>query len=448
MTLSLVDPYGKLAGGQWLRGNLHTHTTHSDGARPPQEVIDDYAARGYGFLMLSDHDYLTSEAALKKLDGRGMVLIPGNEISRGGPHMLHVDADRLIMPDGTRQQTLNAVLDAAKESGRGFAIVNHPNWQEAFDHATREQLGDWWGYLGMEIYNGVINRLDGSPYALDKWDLLLSAGRRVWGFANDDCHRAVGEIELGWNVAYVKEKTPAAVVEALRSGRFYSSTGVAIKSISVEGLTIRVETENAQRIVAIRDVGKRIATVEGPVMEIEVPAAARYVRFQCYGPGEKMAWTQPFFTIGEGIAEKFVSPFIPEWSVSNLSEGMTLAEADPQKVRFEGGTKLSVPTTAKGLLGFADVRELIKGQPGVVFLGADVVSESDRRAVLHLGYDGPIRVWLNGEAIFDGPGTNPALASKLAVYGRFRRGVNKLLVALDTNNGKAWGIFGRVDWKV
>ena len=30
---SLEHPYNDLTGGQWLRGNLHTHTTRSDGDR-------------------------------------------------------------------------------------------------------------------------------------------------------------------------------------------------------------------------------------------------------------------------------------------------------------------------------------------------------------------------------------------------------------------------------
>ena len=34
--MKLDHPYRGLTGGQWLRGNMHTHTTQSDGAKPPQ----------------------------------------------------------------------------------------------------------------------------------------------------------------------------------------------------------------------------------------------------------------------------------------------------------------------------------------------------------------------------------------------------------------------------
>ena len=126
--------------------------------------------------------------------------------------------------------------------------------------------------------------------------MLLTKGRRLWGFANDDSHASTGDVELGWNVAYVQDPTPAGVVEALRQGRFYASTGVAIRRIEVEGRRIRLETENAARIVALGHGAKRFAQVDAAHIEVEVPAEMRYARFECWGRGEAFAWTQPFFS--------------------------------------------------------------------------------------------------------------------------------------------------------
>jgi hypothetical protein len=286
----MIDhPYAGLTGGQWLRGNLHTHTTRSDGERPPQDVLDDYASRGYGFLMISDHDMLTSAAEFGVWDARGMILIAGNEVTAGGPHMLHVDCDRTVEPHVDRQKVIDDVL-----ATRGFLVVNHPNWERRFDHCPLSDLEQWDGYAGLEIFNGTIGRLDGSPYATNKWDILLGAGRRVWGFANDDSHTPDSDVELGWNVAYVTERSPAGVVEALATGRFYCSTGVTISNISVHGQRIRIEAPNARRIVALRNVGKRFAMVDDSVIEVEYPDRAKYVRFECWGEGETFAWTQPF----------------------------------------------------------------------------------------------------------------------------------------------------------
>jgi len=288
--MNIEHPYSDLNGGSWLRGNLHAHTAFSDGSRGRQEVIDDYAGRGHGFLMLSDHDVFTGPDEYGPLQSRGLVLIPGNEISAAGPHVLHVNANRRVEPVPNRQ----VVIDDAIKSG-GFVILNHPNWQDRFDHFTLGHMAALRGHIGIEIYNGVIGRLDGSPYATDKWDLLLSYGQRIWGFANDDSHRATGDCGLGWNCVYVRERSVSAIVSALEVGRFYASTGVTISNIQVNGNRIRVETENAERIVAMQHFAKRLKVEDGKSIELEVPADARYVRFECWGSGEQFAWTQPFW---------------------------------------------------------------------------------------------------------------------------------------------------------
>ena len=41
--------------GRFWRGNLHTHSTRSDGLRSPEEVCRFYEAAGYDFLALTDH---------------------------------------------------------------------------------------------------------------------------------------------------------------------------------------------------------------------------------------------------------------------------------------------------------------------------------------------------------------------------------------------------------
>jgi hypothetical protein len=287
---SLSHPYTFLAGGRWMKGNLHTHTTRSDGQREPQAVIDDYAAHGYGFLQFSDHDIFTTAADYAKWNCRGMIMLPGNEISANGPHVHQVGGTRHVQPHADRQR----VIDDVRVDG-GFAIVNHPNWQDRFDHCSIDNLEAWQNYEGIEIFNGTIGRLAGSPYSTNKWDMLLSAHRRVWGFANDDSHLTERDVGLGWNVAYVADPTPAGVFEALRRGRFYASTGVAIARIEVDGMTVRIATDDASRIVALTRGGRRITQADASSLEVVVPEDATYLRFECWGLGESFAWTQPFF---------------------------------------------------------------------------------------------------------------------------------------------------------
>jgi hypothetical protein len=233
-------------------------------------------------------------------------------------------------------------------------------------------------------------------------------------------------------------------MDALRHGRFYASTGVTITSIEVDGLTIRLETENAQRIVALQQTGRRFAQVDDRAITVQVPDDATYVRFECWGAGERFAWSQPFYV--EGTADEVAElAFISEWQVSRLLEHGTLETASPEEGTALPGTPLAAYPAVHASPGFASVRDLTEGNPGLVYLRAEVHSDRETRGVLKLGFDGPVRAWVNGREVFAGPGANPARPDMVAVYADFHPGANQVLVALDTNGGKAWGIFGKVE---
>lgn len=282
------NPYAT-EGDLWLRGNLHAHTTNSDGARTPQEVVDAYAALGYDFLMLSDHDWLTDTGPL---DSRGMTLIPGVEVTAKGPHLLYLRAAHVPVPHPDRQAVIHEI-----RAHHGVAIANHPNWEWHYNHCPQDLLAHWTGYAGLEIYNGVVRRLEGSPLATDRWDRLLSVGRRVWGYANDDSHASDGDDGLAWNVVRSAPRECDAIVNALQHGAFYASTGVEITAIEATESSIRVETANAQRMLVIADYGQVKLAVDGNKLEYRLPdeGEMRYIRVECWGSGEAMAWTQPFF---------------------------------------------------------------------------------------------------------------------------------------------------------
>lgn len=59
-----------------------------------------------------------------------------------------------------------------------------------------------------------------------------------------------------------------------------------------------------------------------------------------------------------------------------------------------------------------------------------------------LGYDGPCKAWLDGRELFCDPaGTNPSAPGDARLPFAAAKGAHELLVALNTNAGKAWGIF-------
>ena len=41
--------------GKWFKGNVHMHTTYSDGGLTPRQAAEFYAGRGYDFMAITDH---------------------------------------------------------------------------------------------------------------------------------------------------------------------------------------------------------------------------------------------------------------------------------------------------------------------------------------------------------------------------------------------------------
>lgn len=300
MAVELLSPYLSEAGAIWLRGNLHMHTQRSDGRDTPQAMIDRYAAGGYDFLALTDHDFV---GTFDELDARGMVLLASNEVCGSFRHMLHIGASALVPAGKDLQRTIDAIV-----ADGGLAILCHPNWQEHWNHHPYESLASLKGYSGIEIYNGVCLEQPGSHLAVDKWERLLAAGREVWGYANDDAHR-LDQTLRAWNVVRVKERSPRAILDALRNGGFYASTGVEITEIATRGPILTVKTRNADRFAVFGEFGMRQAVVDGAELVFDASSVdSRFIRVECYGRGGDCAWLQPIYIRG-GEPEQRIERF-------------------------------------------------------------------------------------------------------------------------------------------
>ena len=296
----LESPYATGTDWEWLTGNLNTDSTETRGELPPDALLEEYERRGYDFLGIADHDVLVDPDEYR--ESTSLLLVPTVEVTANGPDVLHVNADRAVDPSHDRQEVLEEIRAAG-----GFAVLSHPKWGTDFDHWPQEELTRLEGYSGLEIYNGVIERLNGAAVATDRWDRLLGDGNRVWGFAVDDAHR-VEDVGRGWVAVQATERTPEAVCDALEAGRFYASTGVTISEIDVIEDAVTIATEEATRIRLIGDYGVVQSTADGPKATFRVPEDLTYledpwinhtyVRIECLGETGEMAWTQPLALSG------------------------------------------------------------------------------------------------------------------------------------------------------
>jgi len=85
-SMRYANPYA--VQGHWYKGNLHTHTTQSDGRLTPEEAIRWYEQNGYDFVALTDHDTYIDITPLQQ--ATRLTLIPGFEYSCGIDPRAHI----------------------------------------------------------------------------------------------------------------------------------------------------------------------------------------------------------------------------------------------------------------------------------------------------------------------------------------------------------------------
>ena len=156
------------------------------------------------------------------------------------------------------QRNINGAIARRERTGEKTLVhLNHPNFGYA---VTAEQLMQVHGENFFEVFNG-------HPSVHDSGDETHASTERMWdiintwrlaklelpllyGLATDDGHNyhmdtpgKGSQPGRGWVVVLTATLTPDALVDSLEAGRFYSSSGVALKSIEFDGREIRVSVD-------------------------------------------------------------------------------------------------------------------------------------------------------------------------------------------------------------
>jgi predicted metal-dependent phosphoesterase TrpH len=278
-----------------LRANLHGHTTESDGRLAPQDYVDWYAGRGYDALAITDHNVRTDPSTL---DSRGMLLIPGAEVTATGTEF---GGQYHLVALGPLPEQLPSVTTPGPESARlltaagAVVVVAHPHWSGL----TGADLLAVEAATGVEVWNGgtVLDSEKGVALAL--WDELLRRGRRLWGFATDDAHFRFLDGALGWVVLHATERSVAAALEALRQGHFYGSAGPEIQTVHIEGNTVTVACSPCAGIYCLGFAGRNQYRLADGAPLTEARFTLRgdepWLRVQVTGSDGRSAWTQPWW---------------------------------------------------------------------------------------------------------------------------------------------------------
>ena len=230
--------------GRFYKGNLHCHSTRSDGQMTPERVCNFYYKAGYDFICLSDHfneqyGFPITDTSLYR--NEEFTTIIGAEIHAGQTEagdVWHILAVGLPLDFG--QTPVNesgpSLAQRALDAG-AFVALPHPEW---YGITIRDGESMPEGIHAVEMFNAVCDAMgrEGGGYLLDQ---MLTSGRNAGAIAVDDAHYYRGDAGLGWTMVKATERTPEALLAGLKAGHFYASTGPEIYHVESNGTNLFVE---------------------------------------------------------------------------------------------------------------------------------------------------------------------------------------------------------------
>jgi hypothetical protein len=228
--------------GAWLRCALHAHTTNSDGELAPEFLVRHYEWAGYDVLAITDHWARTVEAST-----RNLLVIPSTELNAvvGDGDDCHVlalgvEADP-VAPPNTFEPLPDVVAWIAANDGVPY--LAHTYWSGV----RTEQWWDCDGLVGLEVWNSGCELELGRGAASIHWDEALEHGRALHALATDDSHHPGYDSGFAWTWVRA-ERSRGAVLDALRTGMFYGSTGPEILGVEVSDDEVAVRCSPAASV--------------------------------------------------------------------------------------------------------------------------------------------------------------------------------------------------------
>ncbi len=228
------------------------------------------------------------------------------------------------------ESSLQGIIEQVNQKN-GLAILSHPSYLlKPYNRRKLLRLKD---YIGIEIYNP--NKIPW-PESTRRWDFILSRryGTKVWGFTSDDMHDLKRDAGRAWIMVRAQNLGISAIINALRQGSFYSTTGPLIDDITGDSHGIRIKVSERYQMKYIGYKRRTLQTSFGKESSYYIKPGDRYVRIEVKDLRyRKKAWTQPVF-VRDGRIAYFPYPKEGGWlrGCIHIHTALNGGTADEQKV--------------------------------------------------------------------------------------------------------------------
>jgi hypothetical protein len=214
-------------GAGWYRGDLHAHTTHSDGHWNVSDLVQFWRDREVDFMTLSDHNTISGLPELHSLSDDRLLTLGGCEFTTYFGHAVAVginqwfdwrklDGSVLTMPELAQE-----VIDSG-----GLLTIAHP-----MDEGDPMCCGCRWQYYDMMPENALAVEIWNEHWHSSNQESLLlfyrwlNEGHRLTAVSGTDMHRPQPDVRNAVNVVYAQEFSERGILDAIKAGHSYVSAG-------------------------------------------------------------------------------------------------------------------------------------------------------------------------------------------------------------------------------
>lgn len=264
-------------GEKLLFGDLHIHTTASDGKLSAFEVGTLAKSKGLDFVALANHNNFSENLFLPHIDG--LTFVPAVEWTH---YKGHINLFGVANPFensfvANTKEDMYALLENARSKGATVS-VNHPKCRICPYLWEDENIFDM-----VEIWNGPMRKTntDGIKW----WTDMLCKGRKIPAVGGSDFHKPKHFARLGNPVTGVYARSPDAqdILQSIKSGKAFVTEGVNGVRLNLKygkyslgdtaeyspNIPLIIES-NGKALILVTDKGEKSVKLSGGKTEIKL----------------------------------------------------------------------------------------------------------------------------------------------------------------------------------
>lgn len=311
-----MQKYTLARKGSFYKGNLHTHTTVSDGLMSPEDTIARYQKNGYAFLGITDHAHY---GYYPEFNSDTFLSIPAAEIHTnhganwwhhlivfGDPATTKIANHTTLGDKGHAHLTLQELIDSMREKNN-LVIYNHPYWSRA----NISDIVELKNLVGMEIYNHNCEASWKCGNSEVFYEHMLWHENYLWCMGTDDAHGQTSDYCGGYILVKTDDFTHKGILEAIEKGSMLACSAregeeaPVVTDFIVEDGVAKVWCEPCRDLYiyaskfSYPDVGYKFVPVHGtkenPITyaELVLPEGTKFVRATIQDFAGNTTWCQP-----------------------------------------------------------------------------------------------------------------------------------------------------------